>query len=71
MYGKRCRHCRRGILWIKRADRPIQVCIDPRYWFGEEYYTPKVHKLHAWVCKRTLDAMVRRGIPVKDPELVV
>jgi len=47
------------------------VCIDPRYWFGEEYYTPKVHKLHAWVCKRTLDAMVRRGIPVKDPELVV
>src|SRR5262249_22572188 len=59
VYGRRCRFCKRGILWIRNQNGigrkgqliRVQVAIEPETWEGEEWYWKGKHRWHGFRCE--------------------
>ena len=72
VYGKRCRYCRRGILWIKRVQDRRQVAIEPSSWDGEEWFKLKKHVTHGTRCQGMRDQMMGKFKRKKiDPNIIL
>jgi hypothetical protein len=69
VYGRRCKWCKRGILWIRNdrsneGMRRTQVAIEPDSWDGEEWYWKGKHRWHGFKCEgmrkaRTIDGQYK------------
>ncbi len=67
VYGRRCRWCKRGILWIQNDEqregrkRRNQVAIEPKTWEGEEWYWKGKHRWHGLECEGMRKARTIEG----------
>lgn len=71
VYGKRCRYCHRGILWIKKEDTRRQMAIEPCSWDGEEWFISRKHRVHSRYCVGMRDQMQKKYRKKVDPGLIL